>query len=94
MEQEHITQFETPTGEQNMDMEKIITRTQRRLDIQQAALNATKEEIKILTGVAGLTKAVAHLQVKRDRQANNIDVTTQLLDHYTKKLATSQGKIK
>lgn len=77
-----------------MDLEKIITRAQRRLDIQKAALNSTNEEIKILTGVEGLTKAVASLQVKRDRQTNAIDVTKQLLDHYTKQLAKSQGKLK
>lgn len=77
-----------------MDLEKIITRAQRRQDIQKAALNATQEEIKILTGVEGLTKAVAQLQVKRDRQTNALDVTKQLLDHYTKALAKTQGKIK
>lgn len=77
-----------------MDLEKIVTRAHRRLDIQKAALNSTNEEIKILTGVEGLTKAVASLQVKRDRQTNAIDVTKQLLDHYTKALAKAQGKIK
>lgn len=77
-----------------MDMEKIITRVARRLDIQKAALADTNAQIKILTGVEGLTKAVASLQVKRDRQSNAIDVTKQLLDHYTKQLAKEQGKIK
>lgn len=77
-----------------MDMEKIITRAARRLDIQKAALADTNAQIKILTGVEGLTKAVASLQVKRDRQSNNIDVTTQLLEHYTKRLAITQGKVK
>lgn len=77
-----------------MDMEKIITRAERRLDIQKATLANTNAEIKILTGVEGLTKAVASLQVKRDRQANAIEVTTQLLTHYTQLLAKQQGKIK
>lgn len=77
-----------------MDLEKIITRAARRLDIQKASLTSTMEEIKVLTGVEGLTQAVAHLQVKRDRQNNAIDVTRALLEHYTKQLAKTQGKIK
>lgn len=77
-----------------MDLEKIITKAARRRDIQKAALAATNEEIKILTGVEGLTKAVAALQLKRDRQTNALEVTGQLLEHYTKQLAKHQGKIK
>lgn len=77
-----------------MDLERIITRAARRRDIQVAALAATNEEIKVLTGVEGLAAAVANLQVKRDRQAKAIEVSKQLLEHYTKQLAKQQGRIK
>lgn len=75
-----------------MDYEKIIARAGRRLDIQNSALTNTVAEIKILTGVPGLTKAVASLQIKRDRQANAIDVTRQLLTYYNGKLAEQNAK--
>lgn len=77
-----------------MDLEKIITKAARRLDIQTAALANTVAEIKILTGVEGLTKAVANLQIKRDRQANAIETTRALLTHYTAKLADQQARAK
>lgn len=63
-----------------MDTDRLVANLERKLDRQRTAAKHTDDEIKQATAVAAPRAVIANLQIKKQRQAHAIDITTQYLN--------------